>query len=254
MMHSSDHLTSLKELGGYEVSREDPDVRGWTVVAADGQRMGKVRDLIVDTDRMKVEYLELDGDGADAGPLRVPVSSAQLDTQQREVVVGGTMSSGFSAADTAAGRADTLRSGATDAGLRDRDRATLRRAEEELRIGKREVQAGEVVVAKHVETERVSQPVTLERERVHVERRPVTEAMTGHVDIGEDEIRVPVVEEELIVEKRPVVKEELVISKERVQDTETVDTELRREEFDVQGTPDRLIDDDGRAARGKGRR
>jgi uncharacterized protein (TIGR02271 family) len=253
-MHSRDHLKSLRELGGYEVSREDPDVRGWNVVAVDGQRVGTVKDLIVDTDRMKVEYLEIDGDDTHAGALRVPVSSAQLDTQQREVVVGGTMAGDFSGPETVAGRADTLRSEASEPGYPDRDRTTLRRAEEELRIGKREVQAGEVVVAKHVETERVSEPVTLERERVRVERRPVTEAMSGHVDIGSDEIRVPLVEEELIVEKRPVVKEELVLSKERVQDTETVNTELRREEFDVQSTPDRLIDDDGNATRGRGRR
>ena len=135
----------------------------------------------------------------------------------------------------------------------DRERTTLRRAEEELRIGKREVQAGEVVVGKHVETERVSEPVTVQRERVHVERRPVTDAMSARAEIGPDEIRVPVVEEELIVEKRPVVKEELVISKERVEDTETVETELRREEFDVRSTPDRLIDDRSEMPSRKGR-
>ncbi len=255
-MQSSDHLKSLKELGGYEVSREDPDVRGWNVVAADGQRVGKVKDLIIDTDRMKVEHLEIDGDGT-AGALRVPVSSAELDTEQREVVVGGTMSGSFSGqSDAVFSQSDSPRAErhTSEAGFGDRDRATLRRAEEELRIGKRDVQAGEVVVSKHVETDRVSEPVTLERERVRVERRRVTDAASAHVEIGADEIRVPLVEEELIVEKRPVVKEELVLSKERVQDTETVNTELRREEFDVHSTPDRLIDDDGSAARSKGRR
>ena len=255
-MHSSDHLKSLTELGGYEVSREDPDVRGWNVVAADGQPVGTVKDLIVDTDRMKVEYLEIVGNGIEAGGLRVPVSSAQIDTQQREVVVAGTISGGFSATpDAVSSRSDTLGASrhTSDVAFGDGDRAKLRRAEEELRIGKRAVQAGEVVVAKHVETDRVSEPVTLQSERVRVERRPVTDAMSAHVEIGADEIRVPVVEEELIVEKRPVVKEELVLSKERVQQTETVNTELRREEFDVQSTPDRLLDDDGSVARRRGR-
>jgi uncharacterized protein (TIGR02271 family) len=137
---------------------------------------------------------------------------------------------------------------------RDRERSTLRRAEEELRIGKREVQAGEVVVGKHVETERVSEPVTLERERVRVERRPVSDTMSANAEIESDEIRIPVVEEELVVEKRAVVKEELVISKERLQETQTVDTDLRREEFDVRSTSGELIDERDETAARKGRR
>jgi uncharacterized protein (TIGR02271 family) len=44
---------------------------------------------------------------------------------------------------------------------------------------------------------------------------------------------VPLTEEELVVEKRPVVKEELVIGKRVVEDRDTVETELRREEFDI---------------------
>jgi uncharacterized protein (TIGR02271 family) len=253
-MQSHDHLKSLRELGGYEVSREDPDVRGWNVVGGDGQRMGTVKDLIIDTDRMKVEYLEIDGPGNSSGATRVPVSSAQLDTQHREVLIaGGTASTLSGAAQSTSGRSENMRASGADT-YSDRDRSTLRRAEEELRIGKREVQAGEVVVGKHVETERVTEPVSVTRERVHVERRPVTDAMSAHGDIGPDEIRVPVVEEELIVEKRPVVKEELVISKERVQETETVEADLRREEFDVRGTPDGVIDDGGEMASRKRRR
>ncbi len=256
-MQSHDHLKSLRELGGYEVSREDPEVRGWNVIGGDGQRMGTVRDLIVDTDRMKVEYLEIDGAGSQSGPTRVPVSSARLDTQHREVVVAGTTPASLSSGEGMSGRYEEGRGAAlpTDTDMHgDRERSTLRRAEEELRIGKREVQAGEVVIGKHVETERVTEPVTVMHERVRVERRPVNEAMSGHAEIGPDEIRVPVVEEELIVEKRPVVKEELVISKDRMQHTETVDTDVRREEFDVRSTPDGLIDDRGETTSRKGRR
>lgn len=237
-MQSHKQLQSLRDMGDYEVSREDTDVRGWTVVGADGQRVGTVRDLIVDTSRMKVEYLDVGPTGNDATEIRVPVSSARIDTQKREVVVAGALS------DDVAGYTEASRAAEAQASSSERrDATTLRRAEEELRIGKREVQAGEVVVGKHVETERVSEPVTVERERVRVERRPVTD-VSARADIGPDEIRVPVVEEELIVEKRPVVKEELVVSKERVQETETVDTELRREEFDVRGTPEDLVSGD----------
>src|SRR5688572_6903181 len=91
-----------------------------------------------------------------------------------------------------------------------RDETRVTRAEEELAIGKRQVQAGEVTVRKSVETEHVTERVPVRREEVTVERRPVEAADAESADIGEDRIVVPVTEEEVIVEKRPVVKEEVV--------------------------------------------
>ena len=63
---------------------------------------------------------------------------------------------------------------------------------------------------------------------------------------------VPVVEEEIVVEKRPVVKEEIVISKEPVTKHKTIETELRHEEVDVDRSSGnvRLKRDEGQ---GKGR-
>jgi uncharacterized protein (TIGR02271 family) len=113
----------------------------------------------------------------------------------------------------------------------ERDRLT--RSEEELAVGKREVKKGEVRVGKHVESEHVSRDVPLERERVHVERRPATERTAGSADLGEDEIRVPVREEQAVVEKRPVVKEEVVISKERATEPKRVEADVRKERIDV---------------------
>ena len=121
------------------------------------------------------------------------------------------------------------------------DEARLTRAEEELAIGKRQVQAGEVTVRKTVETEHVSERVPVRREEVTVERRPVEAADAGSVEIGEDRIVVPVTEEEVIVEKRPVVKEEVVLRTHTVEDTEDVEADLRRERVEV--------DERGRARR-----
>jgi len=234
-------------MNNYKVSEEDPDVRGWNVVAGDGESLGTVRDMLVDTSRMKVEYFSVQ-DGT-SGDVLVPAASAQVDRTGRRVVVPqGATFERAAGSFTNTDRDDTRRSGAYAAETHGDSRLT--RAEEEVRIGKRDVEAGEVVVAKHVETERVREDVPLERERVRIERRPVSEAY-GSAQIGEDEIRVPVVEEELVVEKRAVVKEELVISKERVPDVETVDTEVRRERFDITGDKD-LIDDSS-TTRGRGR-
>jgi uncharacterized protein (TIGR02271 family) len=91
-----------------------------------------------------------------------------------------------------------------------------------------------VNVEKQVETEHISEPVSVRREEVTVERRPIEEGRTAaNATIGEDEIRVPVTEEEVIVEKRPVVKEEIVIRKHAVEDTKEVEADVRKERVEV---------------------
>ena len=107
----------------------------------------------------------------------------------------------------------------------------LTRSEEELHVGKREVERG-ARVGKRVETEHVREPVTRRREEVFVETRPVEPGARASA-IGEGEIRVPLKEEELVVEKRPVVKEEAVIGKRVVEDREVIEDDLKRERIDI---------------------
>lgn len=232
------NLTPLSEMNNYKVSDEDPDVRGWNVVVGHGERIGTVRDLLIDPTRMKAEYLTV-ADGT--RNYLVSAAAAELDASERRVRISDR--SMMEEDDQFVGRtalADTVPAGDTTS-RPDIENQRMLRSEEELRIGTREVEAGEVVVAKHVETERVREEVPVERERVRVERRPVDQ-MRGTADIGPDEIRIPVVEEELVVEKRPVVKEELIISKERVTDRQTVDEQIRRERVDVTGDTELLND------------
>ena len=107
-------------------------------------------------------------------------------------------------------------------------------AEEQLSVGKRTVQDGEVSLRKHVDTRHVEEQVDLMREEVSVERRPISaDAATDINDIGEAEIRVPVMREEAVVEKRTVPVEEVVVRKEAVADTQTVQADLRKETLDV---------------------
>ena len=53
---------------------------------------------------------------------------------------------------------------------------------------------------------------------------------------GEEIIRVPIVREELVVERRPVVKEVLVIRKRAAHDDRVIEADLRRERVDVDRT------------------
>jgi len=249
MSTTNDSLVRLSDDDDLEVAPNEPDVRGWSVMTVNGLKIGKVRDLIIDRGAMKVRYLEVALDdatsGSDARPM-IPIQSADLDRDDRAVIVHGitieqinalpAYGSGRSAPERAYERPRQAAS----------DTRRLTRAEEEVRIGKGSVKAGEVRVGKHIETERVQQPVTLEKERVTVERRPVTDSTRTDVRIGDQqEIVVPIMEEQAVVETRPVVKEELVIAKEQVRETEQVETEVRKERFDIDDRSRKVSDRKG---------
>jgi len=227
MAHVNDQgLVSLED-GGWQVADGEPDVRGWSVVSANQQKIGEVEDLLADPNAMKVRYLtvELDDNAAGAQSertMRIPIERARLLERERMVVL-----------DTAATNMRNV--GSTPAHPLRGDQIKMTRSAEELRIGKRQVQAGEVEVKKRVETERVSQPVTLRHEEVDVQRRPVSRESAGRdVEITAQEIRVPITREEAVIEKRPVIEEELVISKRSVEERENVETDVRKERIDVE--------------------
>ncbi len=117
--------------------------------------------------------------------------------------------------------------------LDDRDELRVQRSEEELAAGTREVEAGAMRVRKRVRTDREQIEVPTRHEEVSVERVPVSGEAT-EAQIGEDEVVVPVTEEEVVVSKRAVAKEEVRIKKDVVEDTEVVEEDVRREEVDVE--------------------
>jgi sporulation protein YlmC with PRC-barrel domain len=87
-----DRVVPLDELDDFRVSRDDPDPRGWEVVAADGRKIGEVDELLVDTGAMKVRYLDVDLDhGLVAGEhdrhVLVPIGYARLDRDHDRVIV-----------------------------------------------------------------------------------------------------------------------------------------------------------------------
>jgi uncharacterized protein (TIGR02271 family) len=116
--------------------------------------------------------------------------------------------------------------------LEDEDELRVQRTEEELRTGTREREAGALNVRKRVRTDREQVRVPTKREEVNVERVPVNEERTG-AEIGEDEVSMPVVEEEAVVGKEAVVKEEIRVRKDVVQDEQVVEEDVRKEEVDI---------------------
>jgi uncharacterized protein (TIGR02271 family) len=266
-----DRVVPMNQLSGYKVADGEPDIRGWDVMASDGRRLGRVDDLLVDTQANKVRYVDVEG--GPQGHVTIPIGYARLERDRHQVLVDRLSDDQFQALpaydrgpitrdyEERVGRACNLNaSPATpdfyeaDAFRGDEMRLTL--SEEELSVGKRQVSAGEVGVHKYVETEHVHENVQLRHEEVDVERRPITDPLhaAGRAEITEEEIRIPLRAEEAVVEKRVVPKEEILVRKREVVETEGVDAELRREraEVDREVTDTHLRDDrldDGRTGR-----
>jgi uncharacterized protein (TIGR02271 family) len=138
-----------------------------------------------------------------------------------------------------AGRASTdveyaQQSGASQYGSHEAAKGqTFEAREEELRVHK-DRQQGEVRVTKEVHTEHKTLDVPVEREEVVVERHPASgQPASGSVGRGE-EIRIPVSEEHVHVEKSPVVKEEVTVGKQKTRDTKHVEADVRKEEIRVE--------------------
>jgi len=110
--------------------------------------------------------------------------------------------------------------------------------EEELVVGTRQEQIGNVRVHKDVVQEQESVPVTLRHEEVTVERVPVT-GQARQTDLtdafrGQD-IEVPVMGEEAVVGKQVRETEEVRLHKDVTQEREQVSDMVRKERVVVEG-------------------
>jgi uncharacterized protein (TIGR02271 family) len=155
----------------------------------------------------------------------------------------GTVGSGMSMGDTETGEFrehDRNQEGLSQPGsdLEDEDELRVQRSEEELVAGTREREAGAMKVRKRVRTDRERIEVPTKHEEVSVERVPMS-GEASEAQIGEDEVSVPVTEEEVVTDKRAVAKEEIRVRKDVVEDTEVVEEDVRREEIDVEDATER---------------
>jgi len=114
-------------------------------------------------------------------------------------------------------------------------KGTMKLHEEELHARKQPVETGQVRVRKEVVTEHQTLDVPVQREEVIVERHAVggKTAPGASIRAGE-EVRIPVHEEQVRVEKTPVVKEEVTVGKRTVKETEHVGGTVRKEELKVE--------------------
>jgi len=110
--------------------------------------------------------------------------------------------------------------------------------EEELQVGKREVEGGGARVQTHVTERPVEEHVTLREERVNVERHPVNREVTDSdlANLREGEINITTRAEEAVVGKQARVVEEVEIGKQVTEREETIRDTVRRTDVEVDET------------------
>jgi uncharacterized protein (TIGR02271 family) len=107
--------------------------------------------------------------------------------------------------------------------------------EEELKVGKRQVQSGGVRIHTRVTERPVEQQVQLREEHVSVERRPADRPINpGDEAFRERIVQATATSEEAVVGKTARVVEEVVVNKDVEQKTQTVRDTVRRTDVEVE--------------------
>ena len=230
-------LAHLSQLDDYRVAADAPDVRGWTLRTAIGREtIGEITDLLVDTGAMKVRYLEvkLDAKGAarraraDGGadprvePTRyalVPIGLAHVDDDHDEVLVEASALDLPGVPPYERGHLDRAFERAIVAGHRARGGGAARDASRSP--GADDDDGDAFYDDAHFD------------DRRFLAARRSRGADAARLDAGE-EIRVPVLAEQLVTRTRLVPTEEIVIRTRTVTEPHTVEGTVRRERVHVE--------------------
>lgn len=258
----------------YEIVDGEPDIRGWDVRDAAGKRLGEVDDLIFDRQDNRVRYVVLDLNGNDYDledrDVLVPIGLAELHKSDDDVILSNVTAEQLQALPeydednfdeekesrihnvfAGAGTAVLAAGGASlynhehyndDKFYRNRrqnaeaeNETTIPVVNEELEVGKREVETGGIRLRSRVVEKEVAEDINLREENVRVERNAVDRAATAD-DLVEDEVEMREYEEVPVVNKQARVVEEVRLSKDINEREETIRDTVRNTEVDVDRT------------------
>lgn len=237
-------LVALSKQDDYDLTNSDQDCRGWTVTDTDGNPLGKVTDMIVDTEAEHVDSIVLDS-GAQVPAANIALRNGKVLVRGAAAGGTGTAAAMRETTTTTTTTATNERASSNAAMAADTSAAAARNTsgeialpviEERIMVGKRAVQSGGVRVSQHVTERPVEETVTLREETVHVDRRPVNQAIDpSQIDaFKEGTIEITETAEEAVVAKQARVVEEVVVGKEATERTETIRDTVRRTDVEVE--------------------
>ena len=221
--------TPLSKSDEYELVDKDRDIRGWKVQDHAGNYLGKVEELIVDTERETVTHIVTDN--------KVQYPIREIEIADDRIVVGASAATSVAAAAAAANRAaqETVQIETVAPSVDAKGDMRLQVIEERLRIGKRQIEQGGVRVSTKVTDRPVQTQVELREEHVDVTRRAVDRTATKADMATLIDRTVDVVEraEIAMVAKEARVVEEVVVKREVEERSEIVQETVRRTDVEV---------------------
>ncbi len=228
---------TMTELRKWKLDHKKDDIRGWALRDPEGQLLGTVDELIVDTDSKHVTQVVL-GDGKRFSAREVLIGERELqlagvsrriaaarEAERQRVVAEAKAATPVPAESTPAAKED----------VSERD-LVVPVIEEEVRVGKREVDAGGMHVTSKIVTEPFDEDVRLREERVSVERHAVDLPLTptdAEARLQEGVVELRATSEQALVEKRARVVEEVLLKKDSSEHVEHIRDSIRRTEVSV---------------------
>ena len=202
------------------------------VVESSDDRAGRGMEILrrlhpVDIHERTAQWWQEGWTGYDAAPVTsTPMASTAAATP--------------SAQEQARAQTRVANQGATTRRVEGDKEITIPVVEEDIAIGKREVERGHVRIFSRVKEQPVEESVRLREEKVTVERRPVNRPATDtdFAAAGKEVIEMTETAEEPVVSKRARVVEEVVVHKEVTERTETVRGTERHTDVDVEREPE----------------
>lgn len=212
----------LSQLSDWQLVHDSQDIRGQTLYDADGRPLGKIDNLIVNTDTEYVDAIVVDGREIPANALEIGDNTVYLRDERTRRGDGRELAEGTGGAD----------------GTRRDDAGEMRLpvVEEELDIRKRQVPMGGIRVTTRIKEQPVEEQVTLRDERLDIHREPADRQATEEdlARVQEGSFEVHETDEKAIVDKQARVVEEVHIDKEVSEQDQTIRDTVRRSDVDVE--------------------
>jgi len=258
-------LSDLSRDQNYNFSGEGVyDPTGYTAYGMNGDKIGTIRDALVQSDTGRIQYFVVDAGGwFSSKEVLVPVGHSRLEDDGvyfdelskdqvgslRAYDVNGSYDDEYRESDERVLRGvDNDAALATDTAARTsyQEKAyktpdKLQLLEERLVVDKDRFKAGSVEIGKHVETHQENVNVALQREEVVIERHAVTDARAVEGAVlgeGSATMNIDLEAERANVSKQAYVTEEISVGKRTVTDNQTVSETIGREVLDVTKTGD----------------
>jgi uncharacterized protein (TIGR02271 family) len=212
----------LQELGGsgYEIVDDEPNIKGWDVRDASGQKIGKVDELIFDKQSQKVRYVVVDLKGKlfdmKDHDVLVPIGLTELDEKDDDVILSNITSEELRLL-------PVYEEGTVDADMESRIRNVL----SGIGSGMRGTASAPSTSATDAYDEEFYNHEHFNEENIYRNRRKA----------GKEAASIPVIEESLQVGKREVEKGGIRLRSRIVEEEVNKDVNLRDEKVRVERRP-----------------